>query len=169
MIQWQFYPKSLDAPKLVKGVVTAFQEIQVEIDSETHTEQESNVVLKAVTKHLQELGFRVETGKKSGEIIEVPVLFGRNGKLEKSFRADAYHAEGKVIVEIEAGRAVSNNQFLKDLFQACMMYNVDYLILAVRNLYRGKDDFEKVVTFFDTLYASDRIKLPLKGVAVLGY
>jgi hypothetical protein len=169
MIQWQFYPKSLDAPKLVKGVVTAFQEIQVEIDSETHTEQKSNVVLKTITKHLQELGFRVETGKKSGEIIEVPVLFGRNGKLEKSFRADAYHAEGKVVVEIEAGRAVSNNQFLKDLFQACMMYNVDYLILAVRNLYRGKDDFEKVVTFFDTLYASDRIKLPLKGVAVLGY
>ena len=169
MIQWQFYPKSLDAPKLVKDVVTVFQEIQSEIDSYTNANQESNVVLKAVTPHLQKLGFQVETGKKSGEVIEILVLFGRNGKPEKSFRADAYHAERKVVVEIEAGRAVSNNQFLKDLFQSCMMYNVDYLIMAVRNIYRGKDDFEKVVTFFDTLYASDRIKLPLKGVAVLGY
>jgi hypothetical protein len=169
MIQWQFYPKSLDAPALVKSVVSAFQTIQDDIDSDTHVEQESNTVLRAAAPHLQGLGFKVETSKKTEGIIEVPVLFGRNGKLEKSFRADAYHAEGRIVIEVEAGRAVSNNQFLKDLFQACMMFNVDYLLLAVRNTYRGKDDFEKVVTFFDTLYASDRIKLPLKGVTVLGY
>lgn len=31
-----------------------------------------------------------------------------------------------------------NNQFLKDLFQACMMQDVDYLVIAVRNEYRVK-------------------------------
>ena len=169
MIQWQFYPKSLDAPKLIKEVVKAFQKIEEDINSQTHTEQISNVVLRTITPHLQQLEFQVETGKKSGETIEVPVLFGRNGKFEKSFRADGYHIEEKTVIEIEAGRAVSNNQFLKDLFQACMMHNIDFLILAVRNKYRGKDDFDKVVTFFDTLYASDRMKLPLKGIAVIGY
>lgn len=30
-------------------------------------------------------------------------------------------------------------------------------------------DFERVVTFFETLYASDRVKLPLKGILILGY
>lgn len=70
---------------------------------------------------------------------------------------------------MEAGRGVTNYQFLKDLFQACMMNNVEYLIIAVRNIYRTSKDFEKVATFFDTLYASGRIKLPLKGVLVIGY
>jgi hypothetical protein len=39
-------------------------------------------------------------------------------------------------IEVEAGRAVDNNQFLKDIFQACMMFAVDYLILGVKNYYR---------------------------------
>jgi len=65
---------------------------------------------------------------------------------------------------------VANNQFLKDLFQACMMHEVDYLAIAVRNVYHESNkDFESVSTFMDTLYASDRLQLPLKGVLILGY
>jgi len=30
-------------------------------------------------------------------------------------------------LEVEAGRAYTNYQFLKDLFQACMMHDVQYL------------------------------------------
>lgn len=77
------------------------------------------------------------------------------------------------VLEAEAGRAVVNNQFLKDLFQACMMKDVAHLGIAVRNLYEGggakSRDFERVVTFFDTLYASNRLKLPLTSVVVIGY
>lgn len=46
-----------------------------------------------------------------------------NGKLDKSFEADALHKELGFVLEVEAGRGVTNNQFLKDLFQACMMSN----------------------------------------------
>lgn len=68
--------------------------------------------------------------------------------MEKSFNADAFSQETRVVIEVEAGRAFMNNQFLKDLFQACMMQNVDYLVIAVRNLYLGKNkDFEEIVTF----------------------
>lgn len=70
---------------------------------------------------------------------------------------------------MEAGRGVLNNQFLKDLFQACMMIGVNYLCVAVRLDYLKQPDYETVVTFFDTLYASDRLKLPLKGIGVIGY
>lgn len=62
-----------------------------------------------------------------------------------------------------------NNQFLKDIFQASMMVNIDYLVLAVRNTYRQSDDFQKVYQFLDTLYTSQRIILPLKGILVIGY
>ena len=103
----------------------------------------------------------------------MPVLFGRNGKAEKAFDADAYHEETGFVVEVEAGRGVVNNQFLKDLFQACMMHDVNYLAVAIRNLYggggRSSKDFEVVVTFFDTLYASQRLQLPLRGVTIIGY
>lgn len=49
------------------------------------------------------------------------------------------------------------------------MFNVEYLVLAVKNLYRGSNDFEKVYTFLETLYISNRIKLPMKGILLIGY
>ena len=42
-------------------------------------------------------------------------LFGKNGKLEKSFEADALNTSRKTVLEVEAGRGVTNHQFLKDL------------------------------------------------------
>ena len=40
------------------------------------------------------------------------------------------------VLEVEAGRGVVNHQFLKDLFQACMMYEVNYLAIAIRRCIR---------------------------------
>jgi len=159
---------SVEAPELLREVVSCFISIEKDIDSDTH-QYNSDEVLAIVRPHLQQLGFQVETGKKLSQKIRVPVLFGMNGVPEKSFEADAYHEEEQTIVEIEAGRGVTNYQFLKDLFQACMMYNVEYLALAIRRIYKTSKDFERVVTFFDTLYSSDRIRLPLKGILVMGY
>lgn len=101
--------------------------------------------------------------------IHVPVLFGINNSIDKSFHADALSRDGKIVIEVEAGRAVDNNQFLKDIFQACMMYEVEYLVIAVRNNYRGADDFIKIHTFLETLYISSRLSLPLKGILLIGY
>ncbi len=49
------------------------------------------------------------------------------------------------------------------------MYEVDFLVLAVRNDYRGSDDFQQVYTFLETLYISSRLILPLKGIILIGY
>ncbi len=111
----------------------------------------------------------METGKKRDEKVSVPVLFGLNGRVEKYFDADAYHEQEGFVVEVEAGQAVANNYFHEDLFQACTMHDVWYLAIAVRNVYRGSRDFERVLRFFDVLYASNRITLPLKGVLIIGY
>lgn len=71
-------------------------------------------------------------------MVRVPVLYGRNGVFEKSSNADAYNENLGIVIEVETGRAADNNQFLKDLFQACMMDVVSYLVIAVRNYYRIK-------------------------------
>lgn len=149
-----------------------FSRHQQAFDS-TNFQLKSNDVLAHVAAGLQELGFTVETGKKLDQKVRVPVLYGNNGKIQKAFEADAHHVEAGFVVEIEAGRAVVNNQFLKDLFQACMMDEVRYLAIAVRMIYRGgggsSKDFEQVVTFIDTLFASQRLKLPLAGILIIGY
>lgn len=169
MINWAFFPQSEKPTPLVEQVVKVFEKNAEQIDSKTNDKQESNVVLEKLSADLSHIGFKVEKGKKKADKIHIPVLFGRNGIVEKAFEADALHFEGKFVLEVEAGRAVANYQFLKDLFQACMMQEVDYLGIAVRNQYTTSKDFERVFTFFDTLYKSNRLSLPLKGILIVGY
>lgn len=168
MIQWVFYPRSKKPTALSLQVVESFVAAAPQIDSTKHN-LDSNGVLGQVAGALRQAGFLVEAGKKKADKISVPVLFGLNGRVEKSFDADAYHEGEGFVVEVEAGRGVVNNQFLKDLFQACMMHEVRYLAVAIRNTYAGNNDFERVARFFDTLFASNRLKLPLDGILVIGY
>ena len=94
----------------------------------------------------------MEKSKKKKDKIAIPGLFGIGGKVEKKFEADAYSSKNSTIIEVEAGRAVVNFQFLKDLFEAIMMQGVDYLVIAVRTIYRRKKDFDYVKLFFESLY-----------------
>lgn len=168
MINWQYYPKRKEIPTHLKDVVDIFGVKQSLISSDDFT-LISNEVLEKVSLNLLKLNYKVEVSKKAIDKIKVPVLFGMNGKLEKYFDADAYNEDLKTVIEVEAGRAVTNYQFLKDLFQACMMHEVDFLVIAVRNTYRTNNDFQSVITFFDTLQASSRLTLPLKGILIIGY
>lgn len=168
MINWSYFPRSALPTPLALAVADAFKAVSARIDSSAY-DLKSNAVLAIAKPHLEHIGFRVEVGKTAAERIRVPVLFGRNGKLEKSFDADAYNEANNFVIEVEAGRGVTNNQFLKDLFQACMMHNVTYLGIVVRNVYKNRQDFEVVERFFNTLYASNRLQLPLHGIIIIGY
>lgn len=168
MINWQFYPKSKMIPNHLMDVVEIFEGQDVNISSD-QLQLKSNEVLEKVRNGLEQIGFTVEKSKKTEGKIQVPVLFGKNGTLEKYFEADGLNKTTKTVIEVEAGRGVTNHQFLKDLFQACMMHEIDYLIIAIRNTYSNRNDFEKVLSFLDTLYSSERLKLPLEGILILGY
>lgn len=168
MINWQYYPKRKEIPTHLRDVVDIFVLKQSVISSDDF-KLNSNEVLENISLNLLELNYQVEVSKKAIDKIKVPVLFGMNGKLEKYFDADAYNEDLKTVIEVEAGRAVTNYQFLKDLFQACMMHEVDFLVIAVRNTYRTNKDFQSVITFFETLYASERLVLPLEGILIIGY
>jgi len=168
-ILWQHFPKHSPCLEFLRQVVNCFEKVSSDIASRDNVGQASNEVLAKLRSGFEELGFLVETSKTTQGKIKVPVLYGANGKVEKSFEADAYHPIEKIVVEVEAGRGVTNYQFLKDLFQACVMQDVDYAVIAIRQDYRGSDDFAKVVTFIETIYASNRLHLPLKGLLIIGY
>ncbi len=168
MISWQYYPKSAAIPKHLITIVEIFKQHHDAIDS-SRLKLTSNNVLLVIRENLLKADFKVEKSGKMEDKIKVPVLFGRDGRLEKSFHVDAFQEETGTVLEVEAGRAVENYQFLKDLFEACMMHNVQFLAIAVRRVYGKQADFDTVVTHFDTLYASGRLILPLKGILIIGY
>jgi len=168
MIEFQFFPRSRGITSEIQKVINCFVKVEKEIDSSTY-ERKSNEVLKLVAPHLQNLSYQVEKGKAKEEKIDVPVLFGENNVVDKFFFADALSADGRIVIEVEAGRATENNQFLKDIFQACMMFDVEYLVLVVRKRYRTHDDYGRIKTFLETLYISGRLQLPLKGILLIGY
>jgi hypothetical protein len=169
VINWVYFPKSSPPPGFGLQIVACFEELADIIDSSKTAGQPSNTVMARLRRGLEKLGFRVERSKSLEGKIVVPVLFGRKGKILKCFNADAHASSVGWVLEVEAGRAVDNNQFLKDIFQACMMHDVLHLAIDVRNTYRNSDDFSKVESFLETLYVSGRLQLPLKGILLIGY
>ena len=168
MLRYQLFPRSVGITQQIQEVINCFERRYAPIKS-PENELKSNEVLNVLRPDLERIGFNVETGKAKGQKIPVPVLFGLNNSVDKSFNADGISSDGKIVLEVEAGRATANFAFLKDVFQACMMHGVEFLILAVRNNYRGSDDFQKVYAFLETLYISSRLVLPLKGIILIGY
>ncbi len=167
-LRYQLFPRSVGLSDELQLIVKCFQSVYDRIKS-PENKLNSDGVLGHLRPAFEELGFSIETGKSKGQKIPVPVLFGLNNHIDKSFEADGLSRDGRTVIEVEAGRAVVNYQFLKDIFQACMMHGVEYLVLAVRNDYRGGNDFEKVHSFLETLYISNRLRLPLKGIVLIGY
>lgn len=168
-VRWQYFPKSEPCPGLLNQVVKVFEANFDRMNSFNNPGQSSNDALAIVRSGLEAIGFQVEKDKTAEGKIRVPVHYGENGKVTQAFEADAFNPISGVVLEVEAGRAVVNYQFLKDLFQASVMQGVDYAAIAVRQDYQGMKDFEKVISFMDTLYSSNRLALPLKGVIILGY
>ena len=154
-MKYQFFPRSIGVTPAIAEVIQCFELIFDKIDS-ARNNLRSNEVLMALAPYLTEKGFRVELGKRTEHKIPVPVLYGQNNTIDKHYLADALSLDGKIVIEVEAGRATENNQFLKNIFQASLMFGVEYLVMAVRTTYRGHADYEIVYTFLETLYISNR-------------
>jgi len=185
-LNWYFYPLTTEIPEFLAKTVRVFEDNFNKIDSYTQLEKfdqghkkqmDSNDVLKILEPDLEAIGYKVERSKKNEDKIRVTVKYGSKGVEDLSFEADAYSKEQKVVVEVEAGRAWSNNQFLKDIFEASMMIDTDYLVLAVKNIYRRSannpksnfEDFSQINKFIETIYLTGNIQLRLKGILLIGY
>jgi hypothetical protein len=172
--QWQVFPRSCTLTPKLKAIVDAFVASEAKFVAniklgKSKPNLESNEVLKLIEPQLQAAGYKVETSKK--DKIKRPVLYGRQGISDKSFDVDAYHEEEGIILEVEAGRGYTNNQFLKDFFSGCAMQDVNHIAIALRLRY-GKtqhEDFEAACSYFDALYASGRMQFPIKSLLLIGY
>ena len=195
MINWKYYPTYNRCPKHLESIVKVFENNEnIIIEAiERIGEESSNAVLEIIRADLEnldnsefqveitsngqnklrEIGFPVNE-KSQTVIITRPVLYGDRGKEEKSYKVDAYCEKNHTILEVEGGRAFSNHQYLKDIFESCLIIDAEYLVIAVRNIARkGKKssscDFEEITKELNALYASDRLSLPLRGLMIIGY
>jgi len=97
MIQWQYYPKNKAiTPHFTSVIEGVFKKNEAAINSANHT-YESNKVLRILANDLVACGYEVESGKTTDKKIRVPVLFGRNGGMDKSFDADGWHKAEKTV------------------------------------------------------------------------
>lgn len=180
-INWSYFPKTDPIPDDLNKVINVFEKNSKKIDTIDAEEKikkgikdkkerlQSDDILKILEKDFLDLNFKIEIDKKQSNKIRIPVLFGHQGTTAQAFEVDGWNEESKIVLEIERGRAYANNQFLKDIFEVSVMVNVDYLVLAVSNLYKDSKDFEKICVWLDTIFITNRIKLSLKGILLVGY
>ncbi|MGO9243490.1 MAG: hypothetical protein ACLQDC_01795 [Verrucomicrobiia bacterium] len=115
----------------------------------------------------------METGKRSGHKIARPVFYGENGEPSLRYEIVAYYPEWRCGLEVEAGRAIFGNAVFRDLFQAMVMADVDYLCIAVSSTYKHKlkgklrisHDYQKAVAVAEALYGHSRVFAQLATVA----
>jgi hypothetical protein len=136
----------------------------------------SDAVLEVLAADLQSIGFLVESGKGAGATLERPVFFGENGAPVLRYHVDGYHPTWRCGLEIEAGRAWMGNAVYRDLVQALVMVDVDWLCLAVSNGYRYKNagkavvskDYENARDLADAIFGHTRVRLPYR-LLLIGY
>jgi hypothetical protein len=176
-IRFSTFPRTESPPHFLASVVAVFENHHDAIATAKLTKGlTSDDVLKNLRDDLVELGFDVEASKLNVDKIKRPVFFGENALASLQYQIDAWHPQWRAGLELEAGRAWMGNAVYRDLVQALVMVDLEYLILAVPNAYRymssGKsvasNDYASTVAVADALYGHNRIRMPF-SLCVIGY
>jgi hypothetical protein len=176
-IRFSTFPRTQAPPSFVADLVAVFAKHENAIATISRAKGlKSDQVVATVSRDLAKLGFEVETGKRASEKIERPVYFGEGGRPIVRYEIDAYHPGWKLGLEVEAGRAWMGNAVYRDIVQALVMVDVEWLALAVPNTYRfkasGRDavskDYERTLALVEALYGHSRMQLPY-GLVLIGY
>ena len=118
------------------------------------------------------MGYSVETSKAAVDKIRRPVLFGEGGVPSVSYEIDAFHDGLGIAVEVEAGRAASNNADYRNIVRTSLILDATHLAMLVPVTYRSTTAvqvYNRCRAQLDAIYASDRLKLPFHGVLLVGY
>jgi hypothetical protein len=176
-IRFSTYPKTEAPPHFTEALVRVFARCSTQI-STTALEKglTSDEVLAKVAPNLVGLGFQVERGKSAKDRVERPVFFGENGEPELRYQIDGFHPEWRCGLEIEAGRSFMGNAVYRDLIQASLMVDLDYLCLAVPITYKFKSggktsvsrDYDNTRAVAEAIFSHSRIRLPYR-LLVIGY
>lgn len=170
---WSYFPRNVRPPAWATEFVAVVAGVEPTISTVNQkTGLSSDDVLKEIAPGLVALGYLVETGKTAAEKITRPVLFGEGGVPSVSYEIDAFHDALGVAVEVEAGRAASNNADYRDIVRTSLILDAHFLALLVPVTYRSTQTwqvYEKTRAQLDAIYASERLRLPFTGVMIVGY
>jgi hypothetical protein len=137
--------------------------------SRRHERRRARVLRPALTA----FGFEIEAGKTASGKIRRPVLFGENGRPIVAYEVDGFHPGLGIVLEVEAGRGAAGNADYRDLVRTSLIVDAEYLVLGMMLEYKtGKTtmrSYERTRDQLDAIYASERLRLPFKGVLVVGY
>lgn len=168
---WKFYPSRSEPPAWVTDVVAAFAAVSAEIDSQANHGVTSDAALAFLRPGLMSLGFEIESGKTKAGKITRPVLFGEMGRPDVAY--DGFHPDHGIVLEVEAGRGAANNADYRDLVRTSLIVDAEYLVLAMMLQYQAGTgiwrSYERTRGQIDAIYESERLRLPFKGVLLVGY
>ncbi|HQS44804.1 MAG: hypothetical protein B7Y12_00465 [Rhizobiales bacterium 24-66-13] len=176
-IRFSTFPRTEPPPAFINEIVEVFRLHEPTICTITNAKGlTSDAVLTALGRDLQAIGFDVERSEGQVKPIRRPVFFGENGAPRLQYKIDSWHEEWKCGLEIEAGRAWLGNAVYRDLIQALVMVDLQYLVLAVPNGYRRKSlgrtvisgDYDYSCAVADALFGHSRVAMPYRLV-VIGY
>jgi hypothetical protein len=176
--KWDYFPRNVRPPEWVEPFIAQVRAVEPSISTvEQSTGLDSDHVLRELAPGLRQLGYTVESGKKASDRIRRPVLFGSNGQAAVSYDIDGFHDGYGIVVEVEAGRAASNNATYRDIIRASLILDAQYLALLLPVSYRfnNRDQLASIpahrrcLDLLSALYASQRLPLPLHGVLLVGY
>lgn len=115
-IQYQYFPKSSRIPDLLSLLILVFQQKDECITSSIF-QLDSNDVLQCLSDKIIQLGYKVEISKRANDKIRIPVLFGRNGALEKILKLIATTQYRKLLLRLKQDELSLIINFLKIYFK----------------------------------------------------
>jgi hypothetical protein len=170
---WKFYPSRSGSPKWVNDVIAAFAAAGQQIDSRSNHGVTSDAALASLRPDLVSLGFEIEASKMKVDKVWRPVLFGEMGRPRVAYEVDGFHPQHGIVLEVEAGRGAAGNADYRDLVRTSLIVDAEYLVLAMMLEYKTGQttmrSYERTRDQIDAIYASDRLKLPFKGILLVGY
>lgn len=176
-IRFCTYPQTEPPPVFASSLVSVFARHHAQISTEDLPKGlTSNEVLALLSTDLTALGFTVETGRTRAGKVDRPVFYGENGQPSLRYQIDGFHPTWRCGIEIEAGRAWMGNAVYRDLIQASLMVDLEYLCLAVPRSYRyqsgGKTtvstDYDNTREVAAAVYGHSRIRMPYR-LLLVGY
>ena len=176
-IRFTSFPRTQHPPSFSPELISIFQSRESQIGTIDRLKGlTSDEMLNVLKPDLIKIGFNVENSKLRADKIKRPVFFGENGIADLQYEIDAFHPKWKCGLEVEAGRAWMGNAVYRDLIQALVMVDLEYLVLAVPNNYKYQSsgrstvskDYENTVAVADALYGHNRISMPYK-LLIVGY
>jgi hypothetical protein len=158
--------------RLVRVATEEFRE-QLQIGAPTDTDEKG---LRRLSAQLRAKKLLVRLYLREPLHAKLYLIHRDNPNLPAVGFVGSSNPEWKCGLEVEAGRKWMGNAVYRDLVQAAVMVGVDYLCLAVANVYRyrssGKPaasrDYANTLQVAEAIYGHSRLRLPY-NLVLIGY